>query len=817
MKLTRRDFLKLAGLSTVGAVACDFFREGEMEIQSAVELPEDLVTGQDNWYATICGHCPEKEGIVVRVVEGRAKKVRGNPLYPTNWGKQSTRCDGSLQAIYHPDRLTSPLLRKKDTPRGAGEWWNISWGEVRDRIFPDVLGTRLRNAGLADSVLVITEPLRGHLGQLVSQFREAYGARHLALEPLEETSYRAAIKGVFGQDRLPDLDIENSDYILSFGADWLSTWLSPVRNARAYGRFRSLQGKKRGTLVHVDSRYSMTAANADQWIPINPGREGVLALSIAYSIIAEGEADAGVVTNMIGGTDSADLEAALGGFSPEVVAAPGNPYGIPARLRGDAAAKVIRDVAHEFARAESGLAFGGGSAGGHAHGVSNLSAIYALNYLIGRSQPGRLGGIVFNPAPPFQKPLAASGGASLGDWVTATDDLEAGNIKALLVYGANPVHGVPTRDPVKGGFGDAIKGRDDPDDLFVISFSSFLDDTALLADLVLPVLEPLEDWADDIPEPGPGYQVVGLQQPVVDPIPDLLEERGKLTPGLPEDIAGLPLPEPEIKSFPDEIIKLSNKLGLGLPLPLTFKAILEARADELRNSGSGAPLGDDVAPDSKDAFWNRLLQRGGWADASARSKDSPPAPPSLAELAGPARKPPDYLGRTGQNSYHLVPFLSNSLLDGRGAHLPWLQATPDPMTSVTWQTWIEINIREARKMGLELEEGDVVDVISDRSSIQAIVYPHPAMPPGVVAIPVGQGHTPGLQYATREGEQRGSNIISILDFSEGMKSLPWAATRVVVQPTGRSVRVSKFEGIVPAFPIGTRNEDVIQVVKEAEA
>jgi len=109
MKLTRRDFLKWASLSAVGAVACDIFREGEMIIQSPARMPEDLVTGRDNWYATLCGQCPEKESILVRVMEGRAKKVRGNPLYPTNQGKQSVRCEAGLQALYHPDRLAGPV------------------------------------------------------------------------------------------------------------------------------------------------------------------------------------------------------------------------------------------------------------------------------------------------------------------------------------------------------------------------------------------------------------------------------------------------------------------------------------------------------------------------------------------------------------------------------------------------------------------------------------------------------------------------------------------------------------------------------------
>ena len=86
MKLTRRNFLAWASLSAVGAVACEGFgiREGEFSLQSPVSLPEDLVRGKDNWYATLCRTCPSSEGIVVRVMEGRAKKIQGNPLYPIN-------------------------------------------------------------------------------------------------------------------------------------------------------------------------------------------------------------------------------------------------------------------------------------------------------------------------------------------------------------------------------------------------------------------------------------------------------------------------------------------------------------------------------------------------------------------------------------------------------------------------------------------------------------------------------------------------------------------------------------------------------------
>ena len=783
MKLTRRDFLKWSSLSAIGAVSCNIFREGEMEIQSPVEIPEDAVTGRDNWYATLCGQCPEKEGLVVRVMEGRAKKVRGNPLYPTNQGKQSVRCEGGLQALYHPDRIAQPLRRKENTARGDNQWWKISWDEVMD-IFRDVLGTRLRNTGQAGSLLMVTEPTRGHLGLVVDSFVQAYGGRHLALEPLEQANFRTSMKQVYSQNVLPDFDIENSRYIISFGADFLSTWVSPVRYARGFGRFRTQGGgKARGKLVHVDARYSMTAASADDWIPISPGMEGVLALSMAYSIISDGNADPNVVQAMVGGIGPAALESALGKFKPESVVDPGNALyiGIPEMLRGEPAAELIRRVSREFGSQKPSLAIGGGTAGAHTNGLANLTAIYALNFLVNGvgKQPGE-GGVVFNPPSPITGVSASSGAASFKDWLGAIDGIADGSVKALLVHGANPDYRLPG-----SGFGDAIKAKDDPNDLFVISFSNFLDDTSLLADLILPIRDPLEEWGDDIPEPGPGHQLIGIQQPVVNPLPDL-----------------------DPRSFPDILLSVSQELGLDDGLPDSFEKVLKDGAKKLFDLNRGSPLGDPSATPTFEHFWNRLLQQGGWSDESMRSADASPAPTDLAALAR-GEMAPSFLGRTGQNSFNLVPFLSNSLLDGRGAHLPWLQAAPDPLTTVTWQTWVEINSRLAEDMGLK--EGDVVNVISDRSSIEAVVYPHPAMPPWVVGIPVGQGHTPGLQYATRDGKQRGGNPISILDFREDMDNLPWAATRVVVQPTGRSIRVSKFEGIVTAYPIGTREEDIVQV------
>ena len=109
-----------------------------------------------------------------------------------------------------------------------------------------------------------------------------------------------------------------------------------------------------------------------------------------------------------------------------------------------------------------------------------------------------MGNVIFNPDPPMNGLMTEAMPSSLSDWNKAVEDVAGGGIGLVMVYGSNPVYGIPLKSD-GSGLGDAIGGRQDPNDLFVIAFSNVMDDTAALADLVLPVREGLEDWGDDVP------------------------------------------------------------------------------------------------------------------------------------------------------------------------------------------------------------------------------------------------------------------------------------------------------------------------------
>ena len=736
MTFNRRDFLRLVGGSTAGAAIIAACRPAVREFieQSPVRIPEDLVSGIDNWYATVCRQCGSGCGTVVRVMEGRVKKIEGNPSHPLNEGKLCVRGHASLQAIYNPDRIRRPM---RAVGRGSGQFQEISWDEALNEL-RDKLG---KTDG--SRVALVTDPLAGTMGSVVSRFVNAYGAEHFPFEPLDQGVLRQAVRNVFGQEVLPDFDFANANYVLGFGADFLGGWVSQVRHSRGYGEFR--QGdRRRGTFVQVDSRFSMTAVNGDEWVWVRPGAEGKLALSIAHVIVREGLAASGSAEALFGPNPASTLES----YAPERAS---EATGVsPAR---------IEEMAKNFAAPENqpAMAIGGGSAGAHTNGVFNLSAIYALNHLVG--SVGKPGGVVFNPeapiggGPDFNDSVAftAARTSTLEDMRRLTQRLSAGQVDALLVRNADPVHGLPG----SLRFEDALNRVG-----FIASFSSFLDDTTYHADLVLPGSTALEDWGDVSPDPAPGHQVVGLQQPVV-------------------------LPFQESRGFVDVLLAVAQDLGLERELPWTgFKEALRENAQKLQQLGRG-----NVSGASFEAYWIDLLKQGGWWDKNATSSASP-APRRMtmsnpdAEIAG-AEDP-------GRYEFYLVPFSSLSLDDGRNANLPWMQATPDPVATTTWETWVEINLKVANERGLR--EGDIVALETPAGRIEAAVYPNPGTPPEVLGVPFGQGRRAFGRYA----EGRGANVLSALDprSDRDTGSLAWAANRVSLTRVDRRIRIPKMEGSV---------------------
>ena len=229
----------------------------------------------------------------------------------------------------------------------------------------------------------------------------------------------------------------------------------------------------------------MSGAAADEWIAAKPGTEGILALGLAHHIVAEGN---------YSGADRGAWVTALADYTPAAVA---EQTGVPPTT--------ITRLADSFVDTAPSLAIGGGAAGNHSNGVDTLVAVNVLNYLVGNI--GQEGGLVFNPAP--AGPALQQHRATYRTMLELAEAARQGKIDVLIINGTNPVFTLPPT----AEFAQALAQIP-----LVVSLSSFLDETAALADVILPSHTYLESWGDDFPEPGVGFSVGAVSQPVVSPL-----------------------------------------------------------------------------------------------------------------------------------------------------------------------------------------------------------------------------------------------------------------------------------------------------------
>ncbi|NNL86461.1 MAG: 4Fe-4S dicluster domain-containing protein, partial [Myxococcales bacterium] len=299
------------------------------------------------------------------------------------------------------------------------------------------------------------------------------------------------------------------------------------------------------------------------------------------------------------------------------------------------------------------------------------------------------------------------------------------------------VHGA---DPVYGlpkaaGFVEALDKVG-----FVVSTASAPDDTSAHADLILPDHTPLESWGDLRPRDG----VRGLVQPSIRPLYNT-------------------------RSFGDVLLDTARAVGGAAAAAAPagdFRAVLE-------NAWS-------------DTDFRKARARGGvygQAEPAAITATGAPIDATLPKLSG-------------EGDYTLLAFPHTFLYDGSGADLPWLQEIPDPITSVAWQSWAEVSLATAEKLGVEL--GDVIAIETSAGTIEVPVYPRGGIRDDVVAVPIGQGHQHGY-WASKTcdgmpGEVRGVNVIDALSAAvDESGGRAWLTERASLSNTGRSRRLPMLQ------------------------
>src|SRR6266851_7838582 len=466
--MDRRRFLTVLGATggaAAAASACDIHAEPTEHLVPYTVPPENQVPGIATYYATTCRECAAGCGLHAKVREGRVVKLEGNPESPINQGRLCSRGQAGLQGLYNPDRITDPMARGP-----GGEWQKLSWEDAIARLQSKVKEAR------GKGIVFVTGLESGSFGELVDSWMKQVGGRHLTYEPFAFEALREGNRLTFGTPAIPWYDFANARYIVSFGADFMETWLSPVGYQNGFTRAHAFEGGRDGSMakfVSVAPRLSLTGMSADEWIAAKPGTEFMLALAMAQVILAERLAPSPA--------DARGLERLLP--SPQQAAT----------FVGMEATD-IRRLSREFAASKGGLAVAGGVSTHYGNGAHLLVAsVNLLNYVAG--QVGKT--VKFGPNHALQ---------SAGSFEQLTDlvgDMSAGKVGLLLVHGANPAHSLPA------AFSRAL-GKVG----YRVSFSSYLDETAAASDLILPDLHPLEQWNDARPRAG----VYALQQPVMQPV-----------------------------------------------------------------------------------------------------------------------------------------------------------------------------------------------------------------------------------------------------------------------------------------------------------
>ena len=769
MKLNRRRFLGFTVGATAGTALGVPVSQTLSDLVASMDPPVYPPRGPEDSVLSVCRLCPGGCGVRARRVGGRIVKLEGNPLHPVNGGRLCPKGQAALQSLYHPDRVPGPLRRTG--PRGSLESfepssWEQALNEIGERL------KLLREQERPESLIMMRGDARGTSSRLAERFMKAFGSPNdVLLHRGDEAASQALYLGQ-GVRTMPAYDLQSAEYVLCLGGALLEAWSSPVHTMRAYGEFRQGRPGRRGKLVHVEPRLSITAAAADEWIAVRPGTEGILGLGVAGVLIAENLYDREFGGQRTLGLD--DFRDREGNFREGLRTVLARDYSLE-RVSAETGVPIntILRIAREFAASRSPLAVGPRKGPLVSGSLFDHLVVQWLNALVGNID--RPGGVLVAedvPLPPWPElpsdPVADAGRMrSRFDGVNGeepphhsyperlADVLLAEYpypVEVLMVLESDPAFLCATPER----FARALENIP-----LVVSFASLLDDTALLADWILPDAHFLEAWELDTTPPGVPFPLASLATPAVEtPLHDV-RPVAQVFLDLAQRIGGTvasSFPWPDLQTLIRSDVEGLYRARRGALMGTAFD---EAWVQMMERAGWWAPGYRSV-----DELWRGMEETGGWWDPfydhenwrrviqtpSARHEFRTDILQALtAETVARPMNTEDNENTEGpvDHSLALVLFEPLPIAGGRGAELPFLQGILDPGHEEGWETWAEIHPETARILGLS--DRDFVRVESADGAIVARARVTSRVVPDVVAVPMGLGRRGGGRWARGTG------------------------------------------------------------------
>lgn len=272
---SRRNFLKFCGFSFATAAIATSCKN---PINSAIPFlnkPEEVTPGQANFYASTYFDGHDYNSILVKVRDGRPIKIEGNDLSTVSNGTTSARVQGSVLSLYDDGaRFKTPILNNKES----------SWTAIDAEII-----TKLSEVVAAGKSIAIVAPtiISPSTLSVIDEFTKKYStAKLVTYDSVSASGLIEANKISFGKAGIPDYKFDKADVIVSFGADFLGTWLMPVEYTRQFANGRRLSAEKKNMseLIVFEAGMSLTGANADIRVPVKMSLIGNILLNLANEI-----------------------------------------------------------------------------------------------------------------------------------------------------------------------------------------------------------------------------------------------------------------------------------------------------------------------------------------------------------------------------------------------------------------------------------------------------------------------------------------------------------------------------------------------------
>ncbi len=713
------------------ALAEDLIRGGRSVSRTTGQTQRSVVSN--------CALCTARCGILGFLEEERLVKIEGNPRDPNSRGRLCALGHAGINRLYDPDRVLAPM--KRAGKRGEGKWTQISWEDaykLLDERFQDV------QARQPDSLVLHTgTEATAMLGR---RLVAAVGSRAFIDEAsIQDASREAANRAVLGAPS-EVTDIGRARYILNFGGN-------PYENHPAYLPFvqRLVDARMGGArLVTLDPRLSFTAGRSDEWLPLVPGTDGIIALAMANVILQQNLHDRQFLAKWAD-IGEKELTAQLARHTPESAAA-----------ASGIAPETVRRIATEFASVRPAVAVSGGGVSRQTGGVDSQRAVLLLNALVGAI--GTPGGYAPASSVSFAEPDPVPAETfSTSEALQFVQEFLNGNrrVSMYMTAMANPAYSWPGAETYRQALLDESRVP------YLVALDTNLTETSSLADLFLPAATYLESWGLESPPAQELVPYAALRQPIVRArgdslsVDDVILTMGTRLSGQAAQF----FPFPTVESFVSKTI--SKVPGLGEP-GLALLKEQGAWYDTGKSPQYLPPGGTLATPSGK-------LRLSSIADAR--------------DLFGTEQAAPVSVGRGDNGELTLVTYRPNVHSGDYSANCWWL-------AEISHENSLLMHSTAAQQRGIK--EGQRVRLTSQAGSLEVAVSITQGIHPDVVAIALGFGHSAlgrvamGEQFKSGDvmteyiwwnDQGNGVNASSLLSpkRADGGGGLVWMDTRVKVE------------------------------------